>query len=157
MLVCGLTASALLSLWVSASDAAWANSVRNAAAEIREKTQNEKGSVFFAGHWGFQYYMENFGFKPIDPLNSYFHEGDLLVIDKSGPGEQNAPPGYQTEPAQQSLMHHPNQLLATMDPAVCAGFYSSFWGPLPFAFGSLYPEEYAFERLVLATQPPPSR
>ena len=44
-----------------------------------------------------------------------------------------------------------------MDFSVGAGFYSSYWGPLPFAVGNIAPEQYFVTRLVPHSPQSPSR
>jgi hypothetical protein len=38
------------------------------------------GTVWYVGHWGFQYYAERCGMVPVVPNQSYFSEGDWLVL-----------------------------------------------------------------------------
>ena len=43
--------------------------------------------------------------------------------------------------------------LATMQGQVGAGFYSGFWGPMPFVFGLTSPDKYEIVRLKLGRRP----
>jgi hypothetical protein len=67
-----LLASGLLSFWIAQADADWANSAKQAAFVLRQRTRNETGTVWFQGHWGFQYYMEQLGMPPFDYRKSTF-------------------------------------------------------------------------------------
>jgi hypothetical protein len=85
--------SAVLGLLVYGVDLADARAekgaVEEAARQIRER--GDGGTVWFVGHWGFQYYAEREGMQPINayslpdspiplPPRSSFHEGDWLVL-----------------------------------------------------------------------------
>lgn len=148
LLAAGLGLTVFLSLWVCAADAAWANSVRTAVTVIREKTINEKSQIFFRGHWGFQYYMQGAGFTAADEVNSDFRAGDMVVSPENNSEYAAIPPQFDlilAQPVVQVLSHHH---LATMESMMGAGFYSAYWGPLPFAFGNVSPEQYLLVRLV---------
>jgi hypothetical protein len=60
----GLAAGLILSVCVGYADIRLANSARTAAERIAP--EKRKGNTWFSGHWGFQYYMEARGAKPID-------------------------------------------------------------------------------------------
>jgi hypothetical protein len=85
--------SAVLGLLVQGVDLLEARaeqeSVEGAARLIRER--GEGGTVWYVGHWGFQYYAERAGMRPISaypapdepipvPPRSQFREGDWLVL-----------------------------------------------------------------------------
>ena len=148
VMACGLTIVGLLSFWITASDVAWANSGREAADLIYERTRKERGTVYFLGHWGFQYYMQAKGIVPGDEVNSDFREGDLVVIPKNNTELISPPRGFDFAIYEQ--LTFPGQLATTMNFGLGAGFYSSNWGPLPFAFGRVPPEVYFISRVVLA-------
>lgn len=61
-------AALALSLSIAAADASYANSAREAASRIKEKYASQH--VWFDGHWGFQYYMEGYGFRAVDASSS---------------------------------------------------------------------------------------
>ena len=145
-----LVISGLVSLWIAKADADWANSARQAAQLIAERTSNQTGAVWFQGHWGFQYYMEQLGMHPFDFNQSTLRQGDLLVIPR---GDTN----IQTPPAQfvasDEMMEIPlRQPVMTMHPALEAGFYASFSGVLPFGFGKVPPEPYHVFRMGTTTR-----
>ena len=148
VMACAVAVVGLLSFWVTASDVAWANSARQAADLIYQKTRAERGTVFFAGHWGFQYYMQAKGFIPADQVNSPFREGDLVIIPENNIEIIGRPGGFRFV-ARENLELLGGQLATTMDSALDAGFYSSYWGPLPFAFGRVRPEVYHIGRVAL--------
>ncbi len=142
----GMVVAAFLSFWITAADAAWANSARDAADRIYQNTQAERGTLYFAGHWGFQYYMEAKGFTPGDEENSPFRDGDLIILPANNT-ELIRPRPFRFI-GQQNLELLQGELATTMNSALGAGFYSSYWGPLPFAFGRVPAEVYRIGHIV---------
>jgi hypothetical protein len=138
-----LAACCFLSLWITWGDADFANSAREAAHRVHEKTAHQPGSVWFAGHWGFQYYMQQFGAQPYDQNNNLSHPGDTLIMPENNSNlfEVSSDVIYQ-------VMDLPlHRGVITMRDTRGAGFYASFRGPLPFSFGPVPPEHYSFIRL----------
>ena len=145
-LILAFTLSGAVSLWITGADAALANSARTAAGLIHERTQNEAGAVWFEGHWGFQYYMELYGAHAIDFENSTFNPGDFVVIP-----ENNAviPKMLPQEVATLEVVEVTlRQPITTIRRDMGAGFYSTYFGPLPFAVGKVPPERYYVFRLI---------
>ena len=124
-------------------DTAFANSGRNMASLIHGQTHNQAGSVLFEGHWGFQYYMQRFGARPVEYDKFAFQTGDVVVIPENT--TSTFPIAPQFVASQQILQIDPHAHAATM--ALGAGFYSSVWGPLPFSFGRVPSEPYLVEHL----------
>jgi 4-amino-4-deoxy-L-arabinose transferase-like glycosyltransferase len=83
LLAIPLALSGVVSLWLTWADTELANSARIAAAEIEQETRNQPGTVWFTGHWGFQYYMEcRSSIQPQlarNPLQRFDAEGDVLI------------------------------------------------------------------------------
>jgi len=142
-----LIVSGAFSLWVAAGDAALADSSRRMANMVREKTRTDAGTVRFEGHWGFQYYLESFGAKPIqsDALGGNF--GDLIVLPMYNTSTFAYP--LKTTAQQTADLDVPTWI-TTMNPDAGAGFYFSGWGPLPFAIGPVPEQRYLMGRLVQA-------
>jgi hypothetical protein len=143
-----LIPAGLLSLAVGWADACLAGTARSAATEIARRYGEQPDRVWFLGHWGFQYYMESYGFHPVDERQNRLAPGDILVV----PGGENDLPAVAGATlvtiAQFRLM--PLPLLATMQDAVGAGFYANVWGPLPFALGLVQQEQYLVMKVVPA-------
>ena len=78
-----LALSAMISLAIACGDTAFANSVRSAASWIHWRTQNQPGQVLFEGHWGFQYYMQLLGARPVEYDKFNFQTGDIVVIPEN--------------------------------------------------------------------------
>jgi hypothetical protein len=137
-----LVLSGAVSLWVAWADAGLANSSRNAAQYVRDHFSTPGSKVSFEGHWGFQYYMQAYGFQPVDFRNFIAGKGDIIIIP-----ENNTNAGVQTIPAaaiiSKETFAFPIKIGAsTMNQSWGSGFYSDVWGPLPYAFGPAYSEVY---------------
>jgi hypothetical protein len=133
--------AALLSLLVSFADYQLANSARAAAMTIREKFGvTPAGTVWFQGHWGFQYYAEANGLRAYDSTRSQLQPGDLMVLPFNN---TNLVPVPKEKAERLTILELPVLAwLATMSKPVGAGFYMDILGPLPFAFGAVPPEKY---------------
>ncbi len=138
-----LAVSAIISLSIAWGDTALANSGRTLASLIHQQTQSQPGSVLFEGHWGFQYYMQLFGARPVEYDNFAFQTGDLVVTPENT--TSTFPIAPQFVATQQILQIDPHAHVATM--ALGAGFYSSVWGPLPFSFRRVPSEPYLLVQL----------
>lgn len=144
-----LIPAAMLALAVAWADASLANSQRTAARAIMDQLASHTGAVWFQGHWGFQYYMEEAGARPIDFNTTRMRLGDIMVVPANNTNVQQPPAGF-------SLIkkHRENTLhwLGTMDRTVLgAGFYADLWGPQPYAFGPVPAEDF----FVFSFGPPP--
>jgi tetratricopeptide (TPR) repeat protein len=140
MLTAPLSASLLLSLWVTWSDTKLANSAREAAEVIHRATGNRSGNVLFQGHWGFQYYLEAFGARPLDFQQFNFSSSDTIVEPYNNNNVAPWPPMMIVSNSLVAI--NTRQWVTTMHRARAAGFYSSIFGVLPFAFGPVPEEKY---------------
>lgn len=143
-----LVPAVLIALLATRSDFLLAQSARNAAATIHRDFTAHSGTLWFQGHWGFQYYMESLGEKPLDFDRSPLAPGDRVVIPANNSFLRPLP---QDSVQLERVYSFPaGNWLATMSGPLGAGFYADAWGPLPFAFGSVPLEEY----YVLMVTPP---
>jgi 4-amino-4-deoxy-L-arabinose transferase-like glycosyltransferase len=134
-----LLASYALSGFVTRSDYASAAASRQSAQEICAKYNGGPGTLWFQGHWGFQYYMEELGASMMDFQNSQLKSGDLLVVP---PNNTNAePPDPQTATLLETFTIPGERWLTTFNASVGGGFYASAIAPLPFAFGPVPPDK----------------
>ena len=135
-----LVLAGLLAVAVSWADARLANTARLAAKEIHSRYRASKSTLWFTGHWGFQYYMESYGFKPYDTQHPRIGPSDVLIVPLNN---LNLPPSFMRWYSKCAKFDvASSRLLATMHPAVEAGFYTSEWGLLPFAVGPVPDERY---------------
>ncbi len=131
-----------VSLWVTSGDAALANSARSAAVKIHNRGAQELKRVLFSGHWGFQYYMESLGGQAVDSPRVQPTMLDLLVRAENNTNQVVVQRGASAGAISIGM----NCGVTTMRPELGAGFYSSVWGPLPYAFASVPEEQYDFFR-----------
>jgi hypothetical protein len=132
-----------ISLWLAAADASLAYSAREAARRAHDRTQatNMRGSVFFSGHWGFQYYMQALGARPVDIRKNEITTNDVMVQPKNNTNTFALPP--QIIDSSDMFEINVNLGISALRPEMGAGFYSSVFGPAPFAFGRVPPEAYS--------------
>ncbi len=140
--VIALAGSAALSLLVTRADFLLASAVRESATETCSASQAPGKTLWFQGHWGFQYYMEKSGALAIDLANPLLKPGDTFVVPANN--VDILPPKPGTATLRKIVSVSGPRLLTTCSLATGAGFYdASAWEPLPFAFGSVPPEQTA--------------
>jgi len=103
---------------------------------IQNKPATTKNQVWFTGHWGWQYYLENWGalalptsVKSLPTLRG----GDLVLQPTYN--SVNQPPaelGSRLKELERYEIDW-NWPFRTMNYAARAGFYSNNWGPLPYS------------------------
>jgi hypothetical protein len=142
-----LALSGVISLWVTKADSDWANSARQASQIIQHQVDQGTHAVWFMGHWGFQYYAQLWGARPMDFLRSNTSAGDVLIVPESN-AVSYVLPSPQYVATSGLLRINLQQPLSTMRWREGAGFYSSFYGFLPFAFGRPATEQYYVLRLA---------
>jgi hypothetical protein len=133
---------ALLSLALLRADTAYADAWRHAARQLPSAARG-----FHTGRWGFAWYARERGYLPLAPRQR-LQAGDL-VAEPSGIHVVEPAPAQAVLLVPHSTQRSPSPALRVMDPLAGAGFYSSFWGVLPFAWRS--PAE---EHVQLATPDP---
>jgi hypothetical protein len=134
-------ASASLSLLAAHADFQQAETARQMTQQICRCYGTASARVWFQGHWGFQYYMQLAGAWPVDLRKLELIPGDILVVPEGNSNDPRIDLKIAALDCEVSLPDFP--WFATHNASVGAGFYSSFWGPLPFAFGSV-PAERVF-------------
>jgi hypothetical protein len=131
-------ASLALSLCVAYADISLANSARMAAERIAPEKRD--GRTWFSGHWGFQYYMQARGAKPIDVEHQDFQLGDTVATPLNAANIFLSRPRVAS--TDQSFELPVCRWVTTMRAERGAGFYADLWGPLPFVFGPVPDERY---------------
>jgi 4-amino-4-deoxy-L-arabinose transferase-like glycosyltransferase len=141
---------AVVALLVCAADASLARTHLDAVNQITEALGENSGrTVYFAGHWGFQHYMQERGALPIDKQRTRLEAGNVVVLPENNTGLLALPSGAARVAATLELA--PMPFVSTMRPHTDAGFYSDVWGPLPFAFGAVPPERF---QVMVINSPP---
>ncbi len=136
----GLVVAAVLSLTPAWADYRHADSARAMAGRVLEKYGRRAGTVWFQGHWGFQYYMEAGGAKALNLARFALYPGDVVVMPRNNSGVHPLNGAWFDPP--ETLTDRPTRWISCMDPGLGAGFHADVWGPLPFSIGPTTPEEY---------------
>ena len=132
--------AAILSLLVCYADYRLANSARAAVTEIQSKFGHTSATIWFQGHWGFQYYAQENGFRPFDLSRSETHRNDLMVLPFNNTNLKAIPENTVERIA---IIEIPvTSWMATMNRGMGAGFHMDILGPLPFSFGPVPAEKY---------------
>ena len=140
-----LLPAALVSLLITIGDYKAANTARTAASQFQQRFRNESGTVWFEGHWGFQYYMQHWGAKPLDLQQHGLVPGDVLIVPVNNTNVSRKPAAPTIASFEET--NYTQFFAITMSREVGAGFYSSKWGPLPWAVASVPPEHYLIFRI----------
>lgn len=142
-LVLPLIPAACIALSVTWADHSLAVCQRSAARMIHARFHNYPHTLWFQGHWGFQYYMETLGGKALDFNNSVLRKGDIIIIPLNNSNiKQPRRDKFQFVGKEQLMTSC--RWIGTMQGSIGSGFYADVWGPLPFAVGTVPPEKYLF-------------
>jgi 4-amino-4-deoxy-L-arabinose transferase-like glycosyltransferase len=133
-----LVASLVLSFAVAWADTTFAGTARAAATRIHDSYGAQR-TVWFQGHWGFQYYMEQMGAKPVDVKEFRAAVGDVVAVPTTNTNLFEMPA---SSPLKESFDVTSTPWIATMNYPLGAGFYADVFGPLPFVVGPVAPERF---------------
>ncbi len=136
--------AAFIAIAVTTADYQLANSGRAAATMLSAKYPAPANKLLFQGHWGFQYYLEKKGLKPLNVWKGEAGPDDLIVTPSNDIHELPIEGARLLE----VFKFLPNRCLSTLDRFIGAGFHTDFWGPLPFAVGHVEPERYYVFKIV---------
>jgi hypothetical protein len=134
-----------VSIWVTWADTRLADSARLAARYVRDRVGIDAANVSFEGHWGFQYYMQRLGYRPVDFASYQVASGKVLVVPENNCNMGSIPP--ESIGSQLSFSFDTNTGVTTTSDFMGAGFYTDVFGPVPFAFGRVPAESYTLVRL----------
>ncbi|MDP7640411.1 MAG: hypothetical protein QGG73_11965, partial [Candidatus Hydrogenedentes bacterium] len=147
--IVALVCSFVLSFWVAIADYQLAASAKAAAQEFAKQRDTMPEKVYFLGHWGYQYYMQEAGAIPFEDkltehneaLYAPLERGDMLVL----PSISYAwAPDPRQNPLKRQIVISMDAHMSTMNHRAGAGFYSHVWGRLPFVIGQAPPEIFYF-------------
>ena len=96
--------------------------------------------MWFEGHWGFQYYMQQWGAIAFDRRNSQVKSGDLVAAAFNDVQAYRFPDDQITMQDRLRLTAFPYLGAWTLGGGAC--FYSSFEGPLPWVVNNVPPQRY---------------
>ena len=129
-----------LCLFLAAADEATADGARIAARRLCGKYRQGGRLVWFQGHWGFQYYMEQLGGKPFERTGATWNWGDFVIIPVGAVNSFELPDKIVR---QLEIVEYPSGIpCSIMSRATGAAFYASVWGPLPYSIGSSERQRY---------------
>ena len=146
-----VVAAAALAVMVAWADSRFANVARDGALQIAKEFGGIR-RLWFQGHWGFQYYIEQRGAKPMDAKKWSLASsvatkdewalvpGDVIAIPAINTNFYGIPTEWYT--LRKYLLLPSSGWIGTMNSSIGAGFYSDEFGPLPFAFGAMEPERF---------------
>jgi len=133
-----LLAGLALSFAVAWADTTFADTARKGAIGIHEYYSAGR-TVWFQGHWGFQYYMEQMGGKPADIKEPVATIGDVMAVPTTNTNVFALPSDW---PARKVFDVPSTGWITTMNYQLGAGFYADVLGPLPFVIGPVMPERF---------------
>jgi 4-amino-4-deoxy-L-arabinose transferase-like glycosyltransferase len=140
-LTLALVPSFALAVLVAWADYRHAVSARQAAEHFANTERSPSSTLWFVGHWGFQFYMQQHGASPWDFERSQAERGDFLLVPSNNYPNLSEPPAASLRLVERYEVATP--WLALQNPAALAGFFASTWGPLPFGFYPVPPEHYS--------------
>jgi 4-amino-4-deoxy-L-arabinose transferase-like glycosyltransferase len=133
----------LVYLWADASSA---NADRALAHAVHAAVRVEHRDVRFAGHWGFQYYMQQAGYRPIDYSLLDLDPGTLIILPRGNTNVEPLPEGVaRMEGSIEAPTRSPG---IVVNGQLHAGFHSDVFGPLPIAFGEVPPQQCFVQRVL---------
>lgn len=122
------------------ADYTQANLYRSAAHSIIKNFGGSGHTVWYQGHWGFQYYMDELGAKHTKSTGMEVTDGDYLIT----PYYNTAMHNLHSEIVRSywDLKIQPFPWLTSWNPQVGAGYYADSWGPMPFVVTRVPPEQF---------------
>lgn len=139
----GLVASAILTLSIADADHRFAECDREAARKLLAEYRDHEAPLYFSGHWGFQYYMEEGGAQAVDARKDRFEPNQILICAFSNVNFFFLPDSVARLVERREFPV--NAWIATMSTPKSAGFYSTIFGKLPFQFGAVAPHQFLIQ------------
>jgi hypothetical protein len=130
---------ATLSLILVYADFRLANATKSAAHYFGERHSDSDSALWFQGHWGWQYYIEQYGGKHLESDGTSVQPGDIIVAPDNNMRTFPIPAVYSdAEVASWEVV----SWITTWNYQAGGAFYSNTWGPLPYVIGPVPPERY---------------
>lgn len=134
-----------LALAVTWADYKQADAVRYAAHYVLQKFGSGSRTVWYQGHWGFQYYMDQYGGKHLDSRGTYVKTGDVMVTPHYSTGSHNLTSALGRTGG--ILQVPASSWLTVWNPERGAGYYADSWGPTPYVVSRPVPEKFTIINL----------
>jgi 4-amino-4-deoxy-L-arabinose transferase-like glycosyltransferase len=129
----------VISLFLVKADYDLAGIYKTAARTLLAQYQKPGTGLWFHGHWGFQYYMEQGGATAAELKSPPSKMGDIIVVPAQDK-EDYTMVGSSRNRLLEIQVYGTKNFCATIDVAAGAGFYAANLGPLPFAITGLKPQ-----------------
>jgi hypothetical protein len=146
LFIAGLAATAGIALLVANADHRYANAVRTAARSALQYWGKEEGRLYFQGHWGLQYYLEEAGGTALLRRTPQARNGDLIVTPSFGTNVILLNSNALEQVAIIDIQ--PLRWMSAFNDRLGAGFHSSLYGQLPYAFGVVTPDYLLVQRAI---------
>lgn len=138
----------LVAILVNLADYRWANSSQAAAIKIHNSYKDISAKLWFEGHFGFQYYMQELGgSKAIDFEKPDLKIDDIVVIPSNN--SYFVPIHKHMALVVDEFRFNTLKYFSTMNIKSGAGFYSSRSGPLPYSISSDTAEKYFIYKMII--------
>lgn len=138
VLAFALLAGLTLGLLIARADAHFAGFARTAARELIAPRTRDGERVWFAGHWGFQWYAEQAGGRVLTRTPPFPRRGDVVVSATITDGAELVGVVARRRHIDSLVDDRPGGRVMSGG----AGFYSNTWGYLPWAWSSNPIERY---------------
>jgi hypothetical protein len=138
--------AAALSVVLASADYNLAMAGRRAARDLCAEFQNTQKQVWFEGHWGFQYYMEQGGAIALESNFALPTPGDMVVVPSEAVNTFDIATNLVC--LSDTLEYEPNTHYSTMSLSAGAGFYAGTAGVFPYSVGHIDPERYYVFRVT---------
>jgi 4-amino-4-deoxy-L-arabinose transferase-like glycosyltransferase len=129
----------IVSLSLAKADYDLAKIYKTAAKTLLAEYHKPGNGLWFRGHWGFQYYMEQGGAKAVELKSPPSRPGDIIVVPAQDK-EDYRMAGASRDHLLEIKAYDIKNLLVTVNEAAGAGFYATSLGPLPFAVAGVKPQ-----------------
>jgi hypothetical protein len=128
----GIGLTAAVALAVAIADLRYAEAAREVARRAATH-RPATGAAWLTGEWGFRLYLEREGFVPVQSSGQGVRAGDVLVVPDV-PSPAGLAPTFVSRLALVDTIESGDRFpIKLMSFEAHAGFYSNFWGLLPFS------------------------
>jgi hypothetical protein len=148
----GVAATMALTAALGSADNWYAGAYRDAARQVRAALPAD-ATVWFTGHWGWQWYAEQAGMRPLALSDPQFGPGDF-VVERSRQDPPAVPSGLSLQ--EQSRLPITPPCCAPYLVTEAAGFYESSPWHLPWSLSRKPIEEIVVYRVARQTPSPRS-
>jgi hypothetical protein len=141
LLLAPVAVTAALALILTWADTEFAFGGKGAAQIVARRFEPQRNRVEFQGHWGFQYYMQEFGAQPINSEDLALRSGDIIVVPLGNSYPLRLPQN-RLKFVERYSVQMPSWI-SVHNFSCGAGYYSDNWGPCPYLIGAGRTEDYA--------------